>query len=122
MDENSEISITKDDLKLSINVKSGGLFFNVTEPLAEDETMNIRTSSMIVGIHSTCGWVEVPDSDMMCVYLLEGKVECTVGEKTAAEAAGEMAAMTANGEITVEPFSALDMLSFVIQEIDAAGF
>lgn len=59
---------------------------------------------------------------MMCVYLLEGKVECTVGEKTAAEAAGEMAAMTANGEITVEPFSALDMLSFVIQEIDAAGF
>lgn len=56
MDENSEISITKDDLKLSINVKSGGLFFNVTEPLAEDETMNIRTSSMIVGIHSTCGW------------------------------------------------------------------
>ena len=105
MDENSEISITKDDLKLSINVKSGGLFFNVTEPLAEDETMNIRTSSMIVGIHSTCGWVEVPDR-----------------EKTAAEAAGEMAAMTANGEITVEPFSALDMLSFVIQEIDAAGF
>lgn len=50
MDETSEIAIEKEDKKLEIQLKSGGLFFHVAEPLEEDETMEIRTSSMIVGI------------------------------------------------------------------------
>ena len=34
LDQNSEIEITKEDKHLTIEVKSGGLFFNVTQPLA----------------------------------------------------------------------------------------
>ena len=75
LDEKSEIAIQKEDKRLELEVKSGSLFFNVTQPLEDDETMNIRTSSMVVGIRGTCGWVEVPDASHMNVYLLEGKVE-----------------------------------------------
>ena len=57
LDANSEIEIVKEDKSLEINVKSGSLFFNVTEPLADDETMNIATSTMMIGIRGTCGWV-----------------------------------------------------------------
>ena len=55
LDQNSEISIEKEGKNLEIEVKSGSLFFNVTEPLADDETMNIRTSTMLVGIRGTSG-------------------------------------------------------------------
>ena len=71
LDQNSEISIEKDGKALDIQLKSGSLFFNVTEPLADDETMNIRTSTMLVGIRGTCGWVEANDG-LSRVYLLAG--------------------------------------------------
>ena len=37
MDESSEVEIVKSDKLLEISVQSGGLFFDVTEPLADDE-------------------------------------------------------------------------------------
>lgn len=46
---------------LELYVRSGSLFFDVTEPLEEDESMDIRTSTMAVGIRGTSGWVEVED-------------------------------------------------------------
>ena len=55
MDQESEIAIQKDGKSLEIEVRSGSLFFNVTEPLKDDETMDIRTSTMLVGIRGTCG-------------------------------------------------------------------
>ena len=57
LDQDSEIAITKEGKEMEIEVKSGSLFFNATEPLADDKSMNIRTSTMIVGIRGTCGWV-----------------------------------------------------------------
>lgn len=78
MDAESKVDITQEDKMLELNVHSGNLYFNVTEPLQPDEIMNIRTSTMMVGIRGTCGWVEVTDENMMCAYLLRGKVECTV--------------------------------------------
>lgn len=119
MDQSSRISVLKEDKALSIDVISGSLFFNVTEPLADDETMDIRTSTMAVGIRGTCGWVEIPKADVMRVYILEGKVVCTAGENTAAVGAGEMAEMTAEGEITVEKFSVLSVPDFVAKELEA---
>ena len=53
LDQNSEIAIQKEGKALEIEVKSGSLFFNITEPLADDETMNIRASTMLVGILNT---------------------------------------------------------------------
>lgn len=121
MDEESEIAIKKEDKLLEIEVKSGSLFFNVTQPLEEDETMNIRTSTMLVGIRGTCGWVEVPDPNHMNVYLLEGKVECTAGE-TVTVMAGEVGRMDGTaGTVTVEPFGQDAIPAFVQGELDGVS-
>lgn len=55
LDQNSGIIIQKEGKALNIEIKSGSLFFNVTEPLGDDETMDIRTSTILVGIRGTCG-------------------------------------------------------------------
>ena len=125
MDQESEVEIVKEDKLLEINVSSGSLFFNVTEPLAEDETMNIRTSTMFVGIRGTCGWVETETEDVMNAYLLKGQVECTIVDEkgnilaSAMLDAGQTARMEYDGKdasITVEKFS--DIPDFVAEEID----
>ena len=119
LDANSAAQVTKDGKNLSIHVTSGSLFFNVTEPLAGDETMEISTSSMLVGIRGTCGWVEAPDSSTMRVYILEGKVECTAGGNIAAVNAGEMAEMTEDGDIAVKNFDIYVVPGFVVEELQA---
>ena len=117
-DQNSEISIQKEGKALEIEVKSGSLFFNVTEPLAEDETMNIRASTMLIGIRGTCGWVE-ENGGLPRVYLLEGEVECTVGENTVTVTAGEVGRLDeTTGTVTVEPFAQDAIPGFVRGELD----
>lgn len=119
MDQDSQIEIRKEGEKLEIEVKSGSLFFRVTEPLAEDETMEIRASTMLVGIRGTCGWVTLSeDGDRLSVCLLEGRVQCEADGANETVQAGEMAVMTTAGEITVEKFTAADIPAFVREEIE----
>ena len=118
LDQNSEIAIRKEGKALDIELRSGSLFFNVTEPLADDETMNIRTSTMLVGIRGTCGWVEDNDG-LSRVYLLTGRVECSAGGQTVQVSAGEMAELTAGGELTVKEFPEQDTPAFVREEVDS---
>ena len=118
MDQNSRIAIQKEGKALDIEVKSGSLFFNVTEPLADDETMNISTSTMLIGIRGTCGWVEDNDG-LSRVYLLKGEVKCTAGGWAAQVNAGEMAEFTADGYLVVKPFTAKDIPAFVVDEMAA---
>lgn len=77
MDQESDVGITKNGRDLEIFVNSGNLFFNVTEPLTDDESMEIRTSTMTCGIRGTCGWVTAT-GNRSCLNLLDGSVECTV--------------------------------------------
>lgn len=129
MDQTSDIEIRKSKKDLEILLKSGNLYFNVTEPLKEDETMHIRTSTMGVGIRGTCGWVEVPDRNHMVVYILDGTVECAITDPdtqettTASVSAGQTAVLsTQDGRntITVEPFGKASVPSFVMGELDDA--
>lgn len=126
MDQKSDIEIQKSGKDLEILVNTGSVYFNVSEPLKEDETMNIRNSTMGVGIRGTCGWVEVPDRKHMEVYILEGVVECTIsgsgsGEgRTESVSAGQRAVMSLEeGEeaITVKQFAESDIPSFVMGEL-----
>lgn len=124
LDQNSEISITKEDKKLEVEVKSGSLFFNVTQPLADGESMNIRTSTMMLGIRGTCGWVVSNGDRGAQVFLLEGTMEAkTTGTgETVQVTAGNMAAVTVNenGEtkITVQPFAEEHIVPFVLTELE----
>lgn len=113
MDADSEVEITKNGKKLEINVMSGSLFFNIIEPLADDEALDIRTSTMIVGIRGTCGWVT---DNTAC--LLEGTVAITAGGQGVTVAAGEMAVMKADGTLEVEQLSAGDVPAFVLEEVE----
>ena len=78
LDAVSEASVRKSGKKLEILVDSGNLFFNVTEPLEEEESLNIRISTMVVGIRGTCGWIEILDEKRVRLTLLEGTVEVSV--------------------------------------------
>ena len=117
LDQNSEIAIEKEGKALEIRLKSGSLFFNVTQPLENDETMNIRTSTMLVGIRGTSGWLE-DNGGLSRVYILEGKVECSAGGQTVQVNAWEFAELTADGELVVEPFDEQDIPAFVREEPD----
>jgi len=111
LDQDSEIAITKEGKKLEIEVRSGSLFFNVTEPLADDETMDIRTSTMMVGIRGTCGWVTQDTA-----ALLEGTVEVTAGEQAVTISAGEMAVLTGDGTLEVKSFYQENIPAFIQDE------
>ena len=126
MDERSDIEIWNSGKDLEIKLNDGSLYFNITEPLEDDETMNIRTSNMGVGIRGTCGWVEKNSRKRMTVYILEGAVECTVTdpdseeEETVSVSAGQIAVMSLENdeiEITVEQFRESDIPPFVMEEL-----
>ena len=77
LDQDSSVLIEKDGKRLEIDVQSGSMFFNVTEALGEDESMDIRTSTMLVGIRGTSGWV-VNDGSKASIALLHGKAEAAL--------------------------------------------
>ena len=113
MDENSGVTVRKDGKHLELTVDRGSLFFNVTKPLGSDETLDIRSSTMVTAIRGTCGWVEVPDAEHMNVYILEGTVECSVGDVTESVTAGQTAAIDASvSSITTEDFTVADIPEF----------
>lgn len=127
MDERSDIEIRNSGKDLEIELNDGSLYFNVTEPLEDDESMNIRTSNMGVGIRGTCGWVEKNGRKRMTVYILEGVVECTVTdpeseeEESVSVSAGQIAVMSLENdeiEITVEQFQESDIPLFVMEELE----
>lgn len=117
MDQNSRISIEKEGKDLEIRLRSGSLFFNITEPPEDDGSMNIRTSSMLLDIPGACGWVEELD-DLFRVYLLEGKIKCSADGDSVRVRAGEMAELTEDGEIAVSEFTIRDIPDFVRDELE----
>ncbi len=125
MDQNSAIEIRREGKELEIRLNSGNLFFSIDKPLEEDEEMNIRTSTMAVGIRGTCGWIEVRDSSRMQVYILEGRVECSIENEESGEeerafvSAGETAVLNLSENqmtITVNAFDKSQIPDFVMEE------
>ncbi len=59
LDRNTTVNIKKSGRKLQVKMKCGQLAFNVTAPLESNETLEIRTSSMVVGIRGSSGIVNL---------------------------------------------------------------
>ncbi|MCR5739888.1 MAG: FecR domain-containing protein [Lachnospiraceae bacterium] len=57
MDELSRAEFNQQGKWLNLNLTDGALFFEVDKALAEDETFEIETSTMVVGIRGTSGYV-----------------------------------------------------------------
>jgi len=88
-DAESEVEIRKDGKRLEVLVSSGNVFFDVAEPLEDDESMCIRTSTMAVGIRGTSGYVQVSDGQVTWITVLEGEVQCSVTDPVTGQAKTE---------------------------------
>ena len=74
---NSRAEFSKTRKKIEMNLTRGGLFFNVTKPLDADETFDIKTSTMVVGIRGTSGYVYVDRNGNPTVFITDGHVHVT---------------------------------------------
>ena len=127
LDAVSTAEIRQKGKQLEVLLNSGNLFFNVTEPLKEDETLNIRTSTMVTGIRGTCGWVKKINENVSVLYLLEGVMRCQVTNPVTGETkyielkAGQRLTATADKEgnttLVVTGFREADVEGFVAEAI-----
>ena len=128
LDASSEAQIIKEGKSLELRVLAGKLFFNVTRPLADDESMEIQTSTMVTGIRGTSGYVSMIDEQTAQLVILDGKVSASPTEGASVSgsmeegkvSAGELATftLTAGGwKIETETVEEDDIPGFVAQEI-----
>lgn len=131
LDASSRGEVSKSGKKLELKAVSGKLFFNVTAPVKEDESLNIRTSTMVTGVRGTAGWVEVVDRSVSRVHLLEGTLTVTAAEPSTGElrrtviTGGQTATAAVNGasrpgqqtSLTVEELREEDVPAFVAVEL-----
>ncbi len=133
VDAVSKTSLRKRGKKLEILLDAGNVFFNVTEPLKEDESLNIRTATMVAGIRGTSGWVEVVDGKQVKLAILEGSVEVRVTDPITNEtklervSSGETAVCQVDGQaqegekcsIQREEMKQEDVKGFVLEAVAA---
>ena len=91
LDQSSSATLRQNGRSLELLVKSGKLFFNVDKPLGQDESMNVRTSTMVTGIRGTCGVVEAVSQRQSKLYLIEGEVTLGTGDQAVAVRGGQIA-------------------------------
>lgn len=131
LDASSRGEVSKSGKKLELKAVSGKLFFNVTAPVEEDESLNIRTSTMVTGVRGTAGWVEVVDRSVSRIHLLEGTLTVTAAEPSTGElrrtviTGGQTVTAAVNGasrpgqqtSLTVEELREEDVPAFVAVEL-----
>lgn len=59
---------------ISISLEEGDLFFNIARDLEGDESLDISTSTMIIGIRGTSGYVRKNEDGYPVLYMTSGKV------------------------------------------------
>lgn len=107
-DAASEVEVRKDGKKLEVNILSGNVFFDVSEKLEDDESLNISTSTMIVGIRGTAGYVRMIDRWSFLLTVLDGVVQCSVTDPV-------------TGQLKSEPVRAGETVICVVYSKDHAG-
>ena len=75
LQEQSSAEFKQKGKKLELNLTAGSLFFEVSKKLKDDESFEIRTSSMMVGIRGTSGYVYVQKDGKDGILLTDGEVE-----------------------------------------------
>lgn len=73
LDQNTKVSIVKKDNINEIQVISGSIFFSVKEKLKDDETLDVVTPTMAIGIRGTTGTVFVKREES-CAQIYSGRV------------------------------------------------
>ena len=77
LDELSRAEFNQSGKKLDLELTEGQLFFEVSKALEADESLNIATSTMVVGIRGTSGWVTVTKDGNWSIVVTDGHVHVT---------------------------------------------
>ena len=124
LDASSKGSVKKSGNKLEVCLDSGNLFFDVTAPLAANESLNIRTSTMVTGIRGSYGWVTRTEVGLMhghvtltCINPVSGETRVT--ELYSGERVYYDPASTAAGDPALKE---IDFIKEVITNGDVPGF
>ena len=130
LDSSGKVEIKKSGKKLEVSLTSGQIYFNVTEPLKVDESLNIRTSTMVTGIRGSFGWVNLTRMGLMhghvtliCTNPETGETRVTevyTGEKVSYEqaaAAGGADSELAEIDFVKEKIVLEDVPATVVEEI-----
>ncbi|MBQ5523058.1 MAG: FecR domain-containing protein, partial [Oscillospiraceae bacterium] len=72
LDEQSFASLHQNGKKLRVKLENGAMYFSVSKPLASDEQFDIETSTMVLGIRGTSGYVEALSPTSSLVILTSG--------------------------------------------------
>lgn len=129
MDELSKGEIRKKGKQLELLLSEGSLLCNVTAPLKGEESLSIRTSTMITGIRGTVVYAEVVDSNTSRVCVLEGQVLVRPVNPVEGDRNGQYIEkgrqaliigpdrMERKGEIQTLPLTEADIAPYVLWEI-----
>ena len=120
LSEETKVDVTQKNKKLELELLKGEIYFKVMQPLEADESFDIKTSSMTVGIRGTSGYVHVIDKHSSELILTSGKVEVSSGDETVTlEAGNKLTVEVDDGSATFEvvPMITDDLPEFVLQEI-----
>ena len=90
MGSSTLVEITKASAKkLGITLKSGEIFFNVEQKLADDEEMIFHAAQTSLSIRGTSGFLIQEPGGETTLFLLKGMVEWSAGEETITLEAGQ---------------------------------
>lgn len=77
LDEESFVSLHQNGKKLRVKLETGAMYFSVSKPLASDEQFDIETSTMLLGIRGTSGYVAALSPAATMVILTSGHAVIT---------------------------------------------
>ncbi len=129
LDANSEAVVKKNKKKLEVDLASGNLIFNVDKALSSDESFEIKTANMTMGIRGTCAQIQKKSESLTTVCLLEGTLTCTLTDnrtgktQTAVLRPGDIADFCAGdgypdgGQILIRRVTINDLRGFSLQYI-----
>lgn len=114
VDEISNIEIQENGKALEVEVLSGSVFFNVTEPLTAEESLDFRTNNIVTGVRGTSGIITYEKGSRTSqVVVLSGVVEVASEEETVVITAGQAAVATTLEDGTVE----MEVIAYEKEEI-----
>ena len=123
LDEDSSASLHSEGKNLSLNLDSGAMYFSVSKPLDADENFEIRTSTMVLGIRGTSGYVAAVNDSESIVILTSGHALITAATGEEQEiAAGQRVTIRleeSGTEFTVSSVTPYDLPSFLLAELAA---
>jgi uncharacterized repeat protein (TIGR02543 family) len=120
LQNDSSAQFIKSGKQIELKLKQGGVFFEVTEKLTDDETYEIETSNMTVGIRGTSGYVWYDESGLQSLVITDGKVLVSghnpqTGEtKTVEVCGGQQVSCFLYNDITEERTS----IEFELKDLD----